>query len=144
MTIIKILRYHAPNGEGCLTLTSQALQIDHLLQHEVIPLADIASSSFISGTPDGAFELQLKNQQHRRFAHIFEGRVADFLKYLPAPPKITVGTGFSAATQRGKFPEINPGVTDDYGYLLQQALNNGEISQMEYDDYHPGLPKAGK
>ena len=104
MTIIKILRYHAPNGEGCLTLTSQALQIDHLLQHEVIPLADIASSSFISGAPDGAFELQLKNQQYRRFAHIFEGRVADFLKYLPAPPKITVGPASVLLRNGENFP----------------------------------------
>ncbi|UQS82255.1 histidine decarboxylase maturation protein HdcB [Bombilactobacillus folatiphilus] len=102
---------------------------------------EVKSAQCLKGTPHGKIKIVFEDLEKWEFDDIVAGRAFDLVQAIKPQ---TQNQAAYDNTIRGGFPQL---LDADHGPevdRLRNYMQAGFISQYEYDDSNPALPKAGK
>ncbi|UQS84090.1 histidine decarboxylase maturation protein HdcB [Bombilactobacillus thymidiniphilus] len=102
---------------------------------------DVKSITGVKAAPHGAIKIEFVDKEKWEFADIIAGRVFDLAQAIS--PQSNEQAAYDN-TIRGGFPQLLDSDHAPEVDRLRNYMQSGYISQYEYDDSNPALPKAGK
>ena len=103
--------------------------------------ASILTTEFLKPAPNGKAIILLQNDVTLTINEIKEGRIADFLQAIFHKE---INSANYDNTIRGQNPRLLDLSHAEQIDKLRRYMQEGKISQYEFDDYNPAYPKAGK
>lgn len=103
--------------------------------------AEVKSAQCLKGVPHGKIKIIFEDLEQWQFNDLIAGRAFDLVQAIS--PQENTQAAYDN-TIRGGFPQL---LDADHGPevdRLRNYMQNGYISQYEYEDSNPALPKAGK
>lgn len=101
----------------------------------------VMNTEFMSGTPDGHVLIEFSDGSKLDVKDIMYGRCFDFIQDIK--PR-QINTAAYDTTIRGQNPQLlDPDHAEEID-RLRRWMQDGHISQYEFDDLNPAYPKAGK
>ncbi len=132
------------DGEGAILLTS-IKNLYYVKKHDDTvqewTKKDVTSARASAGLPDGHIIIIFSDGDVLDVTHIHNGRCYDFAQDVKPRSLTLAGYDNTIRTQNPRL--LNPDHAEEID-RLRKWMQEGHISQYEFDDANPCYPKAGK